>query len=49
VGGRLVVLYTFNTDLGDGWEDASVHGDPEPVRRRALEMGANILAYVLTH
>ena len=47
--GRLVLYYTFNTDLGDGWEDAVVHGDPEPVRRRALEMGANILHYALTH
>ncbi|HKY61410.1 MAG TPA: DUF4159 domain-containing protein [Gemmatimonadota bacterium] len=47
--GRLVILYTFNTDLGDGWEDPAVHGDPEAVRRRALEMGANIFAYALTH
>ncbi len=47
--GRLVVFYSFNTDLGDGWEDAGVHGDPEAVRRRALEMGVNILTYVLTH
>ncbi|MDX1661404.1 MAG: DUF4159 domain-containing protein, partial [Gemmatimonadota bacterium] len=47
--GRLVVLYTFNADLGDGWEDPEVHGDPEPVRRAALEMGANVLVYALTH
>jgi hypothetical protein len=47
--GRLVVFYSFNTDLGDGWEDAAVHGDPEAVRRRALEMGANVFAYALTH
>jgi hypothetical protein len=47
--GRLVVFYSFNTDLGDGWEDAAVHGDPEEVRRRALEMGANVLTYALTH
>lgn len=46
--GRLVLFYTHNTDLGDGWEDAAVHGDPPAVRRRALEMGANILVYVLT-
>ena len=47
--GRLVVFYSFNTDLGDGWEDAAVRGDPEEVRRRALEMGANVLTYALTH
>jgi hypothetical protein len=47
--GRLVIFYSFNTDLGDGWEDPDVHGDPEAVRRRALEMGANVFAYALTH
>lgn len=47
--GRLVVYYTFNTDLGDGWEDPEVHGDPAEVRRKALEMGANVIAYALTH
>lgn len=47
--GRLVLFYSFNTDLGDGWEDAEVHGDPAAVRRAALEMGANVLVYALTH
>lgn len=47
--GRLVIFYSFNTDLGDGWEDAAVHGDPPEVRRRALEMGANVFVYALTH
>ena len=47
--GRLVVFYSFNTDLGDGWEDAEVHGDPVDVRRAALEMGANVFVYALTH
>jgi hypothetical protein len=47
--GRLVLFYSFNTDLGDGWEDADVHGDPESVRRAALEMGANVFVYALTH
>lgn len=47
--GRMVVFYSFNTDLGDGWEDAEVHGDPEDVRRAALEMGANVFVYALTH
>lgn len=49
VDGRLVLFYTFNTDLGDGWEDPEVHGDPEEVRRSALRMGANVFVYALTH
>lgn len=43
--GRLVVLYTFECDLGDGWEDPSVHKDPIEVHERALKMGANIISY----
>jgi hypothetical protein len=44
--GRLVCFYDFDCDLGDGWEDQSVHHDPEPVRQKALQMGANIISYV---
>ena len=47
-GERLLVLYTYESDLGDGWEDAHVHGDPEEVRQQALRMGANIVLYALT-
>ena len=43
---RLVLLYTFETDLGDGWEDQEVHNDPPEVRLKALQMGANIVKYV---
>jgi len=43
--GRLVCFYTFECDLGDGWEDPAVHGDPESVRLKALEMGANIVQF----
>lgn len=43
---RLVCLYTYEADLGDGWEDAEVHKDPEEVRQKALQMGANIISYV---
>jgi hypothetical protein len=46
--GRLVVLYTFECDLGDGWEDANVHKDPEETRQKALKMGANIVRYVFS-
>ncbi|MDG4715474.1 DUF4159 domain-containing protein [Winogradskyella marincola] len=43
---RLVLLFTFESDLGDGWEDPEVHNDPEEVREKALKMGANIMKYV---
>ncbi|MCC1484195.1 DUF4159 domain-containing protein [Winogradskyella immobilis] len=42
---RLVLLFTFESDLGDGWEDTEVHNDPQEVRERALKMGANIIKY----
>jgi hypothetical protein len=47
--GRMVVLYTFDTDIGDGLEDEDVHHDPAPKREEALRMGLNIVQYVLTH
>lgn len=43
---RLICLYTYETDLGDGWEDAEVHHNPAEVREKALRMGANIINYV---
>lgn len=43
--GRLLLLFTFESDLGDGWEDPSVHNDPEEIRLKALQMGANIVEY----
>ncbi|WP_298223125.1 DUF4159 domain-containing protein [Flavobacterium sp.] len=46
---RLVLLYTYETDLGDGWEDAEVHHDPAEVRLKALKMGANILNYIFNN
>ncbi|GGW62774.1 uncharacterized protein DUF4159 [Winogradskyella epiphytica] len=42
---RLVLLFTYESDLGDGWEDQEVHNDPEDVREKALKMGANIIKY----
>lgn len=47
--GRLVLLFTYESDLGDGWESPEVHNDPEAVRKKALDMGANIIKYVFTH
>jgi len=46
--GRMVVFYSYQADLGDGWEDPSVHKDPEHVRQAALKMGANIIIWALT-
>jgi hypothetical protein len=47
--GRLMLLFTFESDLGDGWEDAAVHNDPDEVREKALRMGANILYYAFNN
>lgn len=46
--GRLVCYYSFESDLGNGWEDQSIYNDPEELRQQALQMGANIIAYVFT-
>tara|TARA_B110000003_G_scaffold13649_1_gene13544 strand:+ start:60 stop:701 length:642 start_codon:yes stop_codon:yes gene_type:complete len=47
-GGKMIVLYTYESDLGDGWEDGSVHQNPWPIRESALKMGVNIIYFVLT-
>ena len=47
--GRLVVYYTYQTNISDGWADPEVHGDPEWIREAALKMGTNIVIYALTH
>ena len=44
---RLILLCTFESDLGDGWEDQVVHNDPEEIRLKALKIGANIIKYAL--
>lgn len=45
--GRMVVFYSYESDLGDGWEDPDVHGDPERVREAAFRMGVNLFLWVL--
>ena len=47
--GRLLCLYTYECDLGDGWEDANVHQNSFEKREQALKMGANIIEYVMTY
>lgn len=47
--GRLVCFYTYETDLGDGWEDAEIHNNSEETRLKALRMGANLLQYVFNN
>ena len=45
---RLLILYTFESDLGDGWEDKRVHNVSDEKRERALQMGTNIVIHALT-
>jgi hypothetical protein len=45
--GRLVLFYSYESDLGDGWEDEDVHEDPEDIREAALRMGVNLFLYVM--
>ena len=42
---RIVLLYTYESDLGDGWENLEIHNDPQEIRLKALQMGANIINY----
>jgi hypothetical protein len=46
---KLVLLYTYECDLGDGWEDPEVNNDPIDVREKALKMGANIMNYIFNN
>jgi hypothetical protein len=46
--GRLILFYSYECDLGNGWEDRRIHNDPEAKRQEALKMGANILSYCFT-
>ena len=46
-GGRLVVFYSYESDLGDGWEDPEVHDDPAEAREQALRMGVNLFVFAL--
>jgi len=48
VGNRLAVYYSYQSDLGDGWEDPDVHHDPAPIREQALRMGVNLFVYATT-
>lgn len=47
--GRVICFYDYESDLGNGWEDQSVHGDPQEIRLKALKMGANLVSYALTN
>lgn len=46
---RMVVLYTYESDISDGWEDEAVHNNPPDLREKALKMGANIISFVFTN
>jgi len=45
---KIIVLYTYESDLGDGWEDPEVHQNNATIREEALKMGTNIIIYALT-
>ena len=45
--GRMLVFYSYESDLGDGWEDSGVHDDPATTREAAIRMGVNLFLYVL--
>ena len=45
---RIMVIYSYESDLGDGWEDEEVHNDPSELRVAALQMGVNIIYFALT-
>lgn len=47
--GRMVIFYSYECDLGNGWEDREVHNNPEELRQKALQMGANLLQYAFTN
>jgi len=47
IDGRLALFYSFQSDLGDGWEDEAVHGDGQEVREQAIQMGVNLFLYAL--
>jgi len=47
--GRLVLFYTYETNISDGWADPEVHQDPVEIREQAFRMGINILMYALLH
>ena len=46
--GRLMLFYSYESDLGDGWEDPEVHEDPPETREQALRMGVNLFVYAIT-
>jgi hypothetical protein len=43
--GRLIVLYTYSTDIGNGMEDLHIHNVGEERHELALRMGVNILSW----
>ena len=45
---HIMVIYSYESDLGDGWEDEEVHNDPSELRVAALQMGVNIIYFALT-
>ncbi|MCL6096952.1 MAG: DUF4159 domain-containing protein, partial [Bacteroidetes bacterium] len=49
IGNRLCLLYTYESNPSDGWDDPEVHNDPPEKREEALKFGTNIVVWALTH
>ena len=47
--GKLISFYSYECDLGNGWEDRGVYNDSEEARQKALQMGANLVQYAFTN
>ena len=48
IGSRLAVFYSYESDLGNGWEDPGTYNDPPALHEAALRMGVNLFVYAVT-
>jgi len=48
IGNRLAVFYSYESDLGNGWEDPGTYNDPAALHEAALRMGVNLFVYAVT-
>ncbi|HDQ46267.1 MAG TPA: DUF4159 domain-containing protein [bacterium] len=47
--GRLMVFYTYETNISDGWVESEIYGNPPEIREAALKMGTNIILWAVMH
>ena len=48
LGNRLAVYYSYESDLGNGWEDVGTYDDPPALHEAAIRMGVNLFVYAVT-